>query len=245
MQLREQFQAAQKQANDYAAAQTQLDEQIFNLERQMETASRTTRTSATRWPTTGTTSSRAACPRTPSRSGSAAEGTVVSPDIEGKVLRVEPQNELIEFSLGEDDGVVTGQEYFVFRTGDAPQYIGKIRVTLTEADKAVGRVVDRYLGRKVMEGDNVSAKIRPRELRAVAAPSPAAAAAARPPSAGRRREPRDLRPAAEERHLHDPARRRPRRPAHRLPLPRPEAQPVRLRHQRPGLSPAPGRASNT
>jgi len=161
-QLREQFEAAQKQANDYAARQSQLNEQIFTLERQLETAERNNEDLRTALANYQNYLESRGLPSDPERVRLAAEGTIVSPDIEGRVLNVHRTNDLIEFSLGEDDGVVTGQEYFVFRTGDSPQYIGKVRVTLTEPDKSVGRVIDRYLGRKVREGDHVSAKIRPR-----------------------------------------------------------------------------------
>ena len=85
-----------------------------------------------------------------------AGGSNVSPDIEGQVLRVEPRGELVEISIGSDDGVVAGQEYSIYRIGDTAMYIGKIQITLAEADTAVARVIESYLGRKVKEGDDVS-----------------------------------------------------------------------------------------
>ncbi|WP_152054096.1 hypothetical protein [Tautonia marina] len=159
-QLREQFQAAQKVANDYAARQTELDEQIFLLERQLDTATQNNEDLRNALADYQNYLESRGLPADPEQVRLAAQGTLVSPDIEGRVLRV--ANDYLEISLGSDDGVKTGQEYFVFRTGDSPQYIGKIRITLTEADKAVGRLVFSNLGRKVMEGDSVAGKIQPR-----------------------------------------------------------------------------------
>jgi predicted RNase H-like nuclease (RuvC/YqgF family) len=159
-QLREQFQAAQKVANDYAARQTELDERIFLLERQLDTATQNNEDLRNALADYQNYLESRGLPADPEQVRLAAQGTLVSPDIEGRVLRV--ANDYLEISLGSDDGVTTGQEYFVFRTGDSPQYIGKIRITLTEADKAVGRLVFSNLGRKVMEGDSVAGKIQPR-----------------------------------------------------------------------------------
>ncbi|WP_169972869.1 hypothetical protein [Tautonia rosea] len=159
-QLREQFQAAQKVANDYAARQTELDEQIFLLERQLGTAAQNNEDLRNALADYQNYLESRGLPSDPEQVRLAAQGTLVSPDIEGRVLRV--ANDYLEISIGSDDGVKTGQEYFVFRTGDSPQYIGKIRITLTEADKAVGRLVFSNLGRKVTEGDSVAGKIQPR-----------------------------------------------------------------------------------
>ncbi|MEW4569811.1 hypothetical protein AB1L88_18255 [Tautonia sp. JC769] len=159
-QLREQFQAAQKVANDYAARQTELDERIFLLERQLNTATQNNEDLRNALADYQNYLESRGLPADPEQVRLAAQGTQVSPDIEGRVLRV--ANDYLEISLGSDDGVTTGQEYFVFRTGDSPQYIGKVRITLTEADKAVGRLIFSNLGRKVMEGDSVAGKIQPR-----------------------------------------------------------------------------------
>lgn len=159
-QLRGQFQAAQKVANDYAARQTELDEQIFLLGRQLDTASQNNEDLRNALADYQNYLESRGLPSDPDQVRLAAQGTIVSPDIEGRVLRV--ANDYLEISLGSDDGVVSGQEYYVFRTGDSPQYIGKIKITLAEADKAVGRLIFSYLGRKVTEGDSVAGKIQPR-----------------------------------------------------------------------------------
>ena len=155
-QLREQFQAAQKVANDYAAQQSQLNEQIFLLQRQLDTASQNNEDLRDAVANYQNYLQSRGLPSDPEQVRLAADGTTVSPDIEGRVLRVEARGELIEISIGSDDGVVAGQEYSIYRTGDTPQYIAKIRITLAEADTAVARVTESYLGRKVKEGDNVS-----------------------------------------------------------------------------------------
>lgn len=159
-QLREQFQAAQQVANDYAAQQSQLNEQIFNLERQLDTATRNNEDLRNALADYQNYLESRGLPADRDLVRQAAQGAVVSPDVEGRVLRV--ADDYIEISIGEDDGVKAGQEYFIFRTGDSPQYIGKLKVTLTEADKSVARVIEPYLGRKVSEGDSVAGKIQPR-----------------------------------------------------------------------------------
>lgn len=159
-QLRGQFQAAQKVANDYAAQQSELNAKIFELERQLNTATQNNTDLRNSLADYQNYLESKGLPSDATQVRQAAQGVIVSPDIEGKVLRV--SNDLLEISIGSDDGVVTGQEYSIFRTGESPQYIGKIKVTLTEPDKAVARVTEPYLGRKVMEGDNVAAKIQPR-----------------------------------------------------------------------------------
>jgi len=159
-QLREQFQAAQKVANDYAAQQSALNEKIFTLDRQLATATQNNQDLRAAVEDYQNYLESRGLPSDRTQVQQAARGTVVSPDVEGRVNRV--ARDFIEISIGSDDGVITGQEYYIFRTGDAPQYIGKIQVTLTEPDRSVARVVESYLGRKVKEGDVVAAKIQPR-----------------------------------------------------------------------------------
>jgi len=160
--LREQFLAAQQQANDYAQQQTELNEQIFQLERQLATAQSNNEDLRNALADYQTFLESRGLPSDRTQVRMAAGEAVVSPDIEGRVLRIGQRNELVEISVGSDDGVVKGQTYFVYRAGDNPQYIGEIRITQTEPDKAVAQVINRYLGRKVREGDDVAAQIRPR-----------------------------------------------------------------------------------
>lgn len=161
--IREQFQAAQRQANDFKAQQTQLREQITVLERQLATADQNNKDLRERLGVTVNFLSSRGLPTDPAELKVATGGAIAAPDIEGQITLVDVRNERVEISLGSDDGVVVGQEYSVFRTaGASPEYVGKVRITLTEPDKSVGRVVNRYLGRKVAEGDNVAGKIQPR-----------------------------------------------------------------------------------
>ena len=155
-QLREQFQASQKVANDYAAQQSRLNEEIFQLERQLETASQNNEDLRDTVANFQTFLQEIGQPSDPALIANRVGGVTVSPDIEGQVLRVEPRGELVEISIGSDDGVVAGQEYSIYRLGDTPLYIGKIRITLAEADTAVARVIESPMGYKVKEGDDVS-----------------------------------------------------------------------------------------
>jgi len=161
-QLREQFEAAVQQANDYAIQQTELNERIFELERALEVAQQNNEDLRNSLADYRNFLESRGLPSDPAQVRMAAGDTIVAPDIEGKVLRVDSRNDLLEVTIGSDDGVLVGQEYYVFRTGDNPQYIGKVRISATEADKSVAQVINRYLGRKVREGDDVAAKVRPR-----------------------------------------------------------------------------------
>jgi predicted nuclease with TOPRIM domain len=158
--IREQFQAAQRQANDFKAQQTQLRESITVLERQLAAAEQNNKDLRERLGVTQNFLDSRGLPTDIQQLKIATGDTVAAADVEGQVLKTDVRNENAEISIGSDDGVVIGQEYSIFRTsGSAPEYVGKIRITQTEADKSVGRIVNRYLGRKVAEGDNVAGKI--------------------------------------------------------------------------------------
>ncbi len=161
--LRELLLAATKQANDLTAAQTERDEQISNITRQLQTAEETNGDLRELLQSYRNFLQSRGLPSDPDRVRIAAEGVIVSPDITGRVLRVASQNDLLEFSLGDDDGVKMGQEYYVYRTGAESRYVGKVRVTGTDPDRSVAEVIDRYLGSKVREGDYVSGQINPGE----------------------------------------------------------------------------------
>lgn len=75
--------------------------------------------------------------------------------IEGKVTRAD--GDLVTLSIGSDAGLVKGRELSVFRLGDKPRYLGKIKLVEVMAKTAVGQALktDKMTG-KIEVGDEVS-----------------------------------------------------------------------------------------
>jgi hypothetical protein len=158
--LRTDLQAAQKQANLFKLQQTDLNDRLRVMERDLgvaqdnnkslrETVSQLTESLRSR-----------GLPTEPTRVSARESGP--APDIEGEVARVDSRGQRAELTIGSDDGLVVGHELYVFRTGATSEYVGKIRIDAVEPDKASGQQTQSYLGRKLQEGDLVAAKIRPR-----------------------------------------------------------------------------------
>ncbi len=88
--------------------------------------------------------------------------TAPPPPVEGIVTEVrkaeKSSRELIEISIGSDDGLVVGHKLTLFR-GD--KYVAEIRLTLVQADKAVGYVVTTSKAKNavVNVGDTASTKL--------------------------------------------------------------------------------------
>ena len=76
--------------------------------------------------------------------------------LKGQVLAVGREN-MIEVSLGRDDGVKVDHEFEVFR---GAQYLGKIRILRTEDDKSIGGIVPGFRKGMIQQGDKVAPKIR-------------------------------------------------------------------------------------
>lgn len=85
--------------------------------------------------------------------------TAPPPPVEGLVTEVRKSErssrELIEISIGSDDGLVVGHKLTIFRDG---KYIGDVRLTLVQADRAVG-YVKLTKNARVTIGDHVSTKL--------------------------------------------------------------------------------------
>lgn len=86
------------------------------------------------------------------------EGTPVAhlaPKVTGVVLAVN-SSDLIEVSIGSDDGLKAGHVMQVYRGN---QYLGQITIRSTGPDRAVGQI-DKTLQRgKIQKGDNVTTKL--------------------------------------------------------------------------------------
>ena len=85
-------------------------------------------------------------------------GAVV-PRVRGEVLatRRNAGVQLIEVSIGADDGLKSGHTVEVFR-GD--RYLGRAEILTTEPDRSVGRVIRSFQQGQIQEGDNVATKLR-------------------------------------------------------------------------------------
>jgi hypothetical protein len=75
--------------------------------------------------------------------------------LRGLILAVGRDN-LVEVSLGRDDGVRVDHELEVFR---GAQYLGKIRILKTEDDKSIGVILPDFRRGLIQQGDKVAAKL--------------------------------------------------------------------------------------
>jgi len=83
--------------------------------------------------------------------------TNVAPLVKGRVLRIGEEGKLIEVSIGGDDGLQRNNTLEVYR-GD--NYLGRLRVTQTSSDRAVGMVLDGFRNGAIGVGDSVATQIR-------------------------------------------------------------------------------------
>jgi len=79
------------------------------------------------------------------------------PDVDGVVLAV-PRPDLVEISIGADDGLMKGHVLQVYRlTGSGPTYVGRIEVVKTEPDRSACKVDPKWQQSHVQRGDRVTA----------------------------------------------------------------------------------------
>jgi len=86
------------------------------------------------------------------------------PLVMGKVLDTQKSGrgasrQLVEISIGSDDGLTEGNTLYVYRVGEQNKYLGQIRLELVTADKAVGVVVDRAKNGIIEKEDYVTTKL--------------------------------------------------------------------------------------
>jgi len=79
----------------------------------------------------------------------------IAPALDGLVTSIN-ERDLVEVSLGSDDGIIAGNTMDVFR-GD--NYLGRIRILRTEPNRAVGQVLQEFRRGLIREGDYVSTKL--------------------------------------------------------------------------------------
>ncbi len=151
--LRQTLAAVEKQANDFKLVQTELNDQIRELKRSLDVAERNSKNLRERSLKLATLLRSKGLPDDVSQ----IEAVSVPPKVEGKVLRIDPTNRQMEISIGSDDGLAPGQEFYVWRTTPRPEYLGKVKISTVDPDQAVASVIGRTVnGKKIQEGDIVS-----------------------------------------------------------------------------------------
>ena len=83
----------------------------------------------------------------------------VVPTVEGVVnqIRKKDGSQLVEVSIGADDGLKTGNTLEVSR---GSKYLGRLDIIETSPDKSVGRVDRKFLQGQIQEGDRVATRIK-------------------------------------------------------------------------------------
>lgn len=92
----------------------------------------------------------------------------VPPRVDGYIretmaAKAQGNSELVEVSLGSDDGLAKGHTMFVYRSGlkdgGRPKFLGKIRIVSTTPDLAVGVVLEETKTGVIQKGDHVTTKL--------------------------------------------------------------------------------------
>jgi hypothetical protein len=78
----------------------------------------------------------------------------IPPKVEGVVLEVSDKD-LLEISIGADDGLKIGHTLDVYRGN---QYLGRIVIKKTNPDRAVGQVKKELQRGQIKRGDRVTTK---------------------------------------------------------------------------------------
>jgi len=83
----------------------------------------------------------------------------VVPTVDGLVSRVRQAAgaQLVEITIGADDGLKPGNTVEVYRGG---RYLGRLEILRTSPDRAVGRVDRRFQQGQIQEGDRVATRLR-------------------------------------------------------------------------------------
>lgn len=158
-QLRDLLSQVQEQANEFKLRQTELNEEILQLRRYLETAQNNNRELRERVGLYSNVIRRAGL----SDDVGTLRGVSAPPDVEGQVVQVDANNRRVVISIGSDDGLVVGHELELWRTQPNAEYLGRLRIEAVDPDRAVGSVIGNTVqGKKIQEGDLVSTQIRPR-----------------------------------------------------------------------------------
>jgi hypothetical protein len=84
----------------------------------------------------------------------------VPPDVDG-VITATPGANMVEISIGGDQGLINGHVLQVYRIGAGQStYVGRIEVIKTTPDRAVCKIDPNYQKSNMMVGDRVATKIK-------------------------------------------------------------------------------------
>lgn len=88
----------------------------------------------------------------------ATDPNAVTPRVDGFVSQVKrvAGAQLVEVTIGSDDGLKPGHTVEVFRDS---KYLGRVEILKTSPDKSVGRVDRRYQQGQIQEGDRVATQL--------------------------------------------------------------------------------------
>lgn len=83
----------------------------------------------------------------------------VVPQVRGVVsaMRRSAGNQLIEITIGADDGVRKGHTVEIYR---GQKYLGRAEIIRTEPDRAVARIIRKFQQGQIQEDDSVATKLR-------------------------------------------------------------------------------------
>jgi hypothetical protein len=155
--LRTTLDGVQKQSNEFKLRQTDLNDEIRVLQRELEVAKNNNKSLRERVALLTTVL------RTHNLSADTARIARADnpPDVEGQVERIDVTGNRLEISIGSDDGLVEGNTLVVYRTAQPdPGFIGNIKIDAVDPDKAVAHVIGKTVqGKKIKEGDIVTTKI--------------------------------------------------------------------------------------
>ena len=81
------------------------------------------------------------------------------PRVDGIVSQVRQAagDQLIEVTIGADDGLKVGNTVEVYRDN---KYLGRVEILKTSPDRAVGRVDRRFQTGQIQEGDRVATRFK-------------------------------------------------------------------------------------
>lgn len=155
----DQLRAVQTEANQYKIQQTELNDQIRLLERELEQAKGNNKYLRDQLVAVQNVLKANNLEADPAR----YQQLALPPEVEGEVLQADTTKGRFQISIGSDDGLVPGHELFVYRLQPRPEYLGKVKVSIVDSDRAVVTLIGTTpQGKKIQEGDIVSTTIRPR-----------------------------------------------------------------------------------
>ena len=92
-----------------------------------------------------------------------AEKLPPPPEVQGRVVNTREggrgKSDLVEVSLGSDDGLQQGHELYAYRADGDGRYLGRIQIIFVTPDRAVGYVTQRVPNGKIEKDDHVTTKL--------------------------------------------------------------------------------------